>query len=119
MREPARKLWCERDTSGCGSARSHGSWTCRDSSPTPDRLTKGLVSLSGPVWLDDEQRTEGTNVTEQEWIECTDPLRLLLFLRGKASDRKLRLFGCACCRRIWEWLPDQSNRDLVAAVEDR
>jgi hypothetical protein len=78
----------------------------------------GLVSLSGPVWLDDEQWTEGTDVTEQQWMECTDPLRMLLFLRGKASDRKLRLFGCACCRRIWQLLPDQSNRDLVAAVED-
>ena len=60
-------------------------------------------------------------MTEQQWIECADPLRLLLFLhqKRKASDRKLRLFGCACCRRIWHLLPDQANRDLVAAVEDR
>jgi hypothetical protein len=57
-------------------------------------------------------------MTEQQWIECTDPPRMFLFLRGKASDRKLRLFGCACCRRIWELLPDQANRDLVAAVEE-
>jgi hypothetical protein len=57
-------------------------------------------------------------VTEQEWNECTDRLPMLSFLRGKASDRKLRLFACACCRRIGQHLPDQANRDLVAAVED-
>jgi hypothetical protein len=35
------------------------------------------------------------------------------------TDRKLRLFACACCRRLWHLLPDPANRDLVAAVEDR
>jgi hypothetical protein len=62
---------------------------------------------------------EGTDVTEAEWLACTDPRPMLAYLRGKASDRKLRLFGCACCRRIWHLLPDQANRDLVAAVENR
>jgi hypothetical protein len=44
-------------------------------------------------------------VTEREWLGATDPAPMLEFLRGKASDRKLRLFGCACCHRIWH-LPD-------------
>ena len=44
---------------------------------------------------------------------------MLGFLRGAASDRKLRLFASACCRRIWHLLPDECLRNLVVAVEDR
>ena len=40
-------------------------------------------------------------MTEAEWRESTDPTPMLAFLRGKTSDRKLRLFACACCRRAW------------------
>jgi hypothetical protein len=58
-------------------------------------------------------------MTEAEWDACADPTAMLESLRGKASGRKLRLFAVACCRRIWDLLPHQANRDLVAAVEDR
>jgi hypothetical protein len=57
-------------------------------------------------------------MTESEWMGCVDPMPMLKFLRDKASERKFRLFGCACCRLIWELLPHKSNRDLVACVED-
>jgi hypothetical protein len=65
-------------------------------------------------------------VTEQEWLTCTDPTPmltyseptpLLQFLQDKASERKLRLFGCACCRRIWHLLIDERNRKAVEAAE--
>jgi hypothetical protein len=60
-------------------------------------------------------------MTEAEWLACTDPGPMLDFLcaSGRASDRKFRLFGCACCRRIWDAFPDPRNRDLVAVVENR
>jgi hypothetical protein len=45
---------------------------------------------------------------------------MLTFLlgRGKATDRKMRLFGCACCRLLWDLFPDPCNRDMVVAIED-
>jgi hypothetical protein len=60
------------------------------------------------------------DVSEDDWTTCTDPQLMLMLLRSRraATDRKLRLFACACCRRIWDRFPHQLNRDLVAAVED-
>jgi hypothetical protein len=57
-------------------------------------------------------------MTEAEWLNATDPRQMLEYLRGNVSDRKLRLFGAACCRLVWDALPDAANRDLIVAVED-
>ena len=56
-------------------------------------------------------------MTESEWLACTDPTILLNFLRDQASDRKLRLFACACCRRIWNWVTDKQCRRVVELTE--
>jgi hypothetical protein len=38
-------------------------------------------------------------MTEDEWFTCTDPEKMLGFLGGRPSERRLRLFACACGRR--------------------
>jgi hypothetical protein len=54
---------------------------------------------------------------EREWLTCTNPYRMLAYLTGKASDRKLRLFGVACCRKLWHLLEDGRSRLAVEAAE--
>jgi hypothetical protein len=56
-------------------------------------------------------------VTEREWLAATDPTPLLQFLEKKVSDRKFRLFGVACCHRIWHLLTDERSRECVAVAE--
>jgi hypothetical protein len=57
-------------------------------------------------------------MTEQEWFAGTDATPLLVFLKGKTSERKLRLFACACCRRIWSWLKDERSKHGVEVAEE-
>jgi hypothetical protein len=52
-------------------------------------------------------------MTESEWLACTDPDPMLHFLQGKASDRKLRLFACACVRGILPVLDENQERVKV------
>ncbi len=56
-------------------------------------------------------------MTEQEWLECVDPTPMLGYLQGKASDRKLGLFACACCRRIFHLIVHPVSRAAVDVAE--
>src|SRR5262249_53479913 len=57
------------------------------------------------------------SMTEAEWARSENPDEMLAFLRGKVSDRKLRLFHVSCCRRIWHLLTDTRCREAIEAAE--
>src|SRR5260370_30465625 len=69
---------------------------------------------------------------EREWLACNVPTRMLRFLLGTnyprvqavetfpdciGSDRKLRLFACACYSRIRPLLPDVRAQVAVEVAE--
>jgi hypothetical protein len=55
-------------------------------------------------------------MTEAEWLRLADPEPLLVFLKGRHSDRQCRMLAIACCRRIWHIL-DASTQHLVEVAE--
>jgi hypothetical protein len=56
-------------------------------------------------------------MTEPEWLACATVGPMQRFLFGKLSDRKTRLFGCACCRHIWHLVTDPQCRTAVEVAE--
>lgn len=56
---------------------------------------------------------------ETEWNMSTDAVVMLDFVRhlGLLSERKLRLFACACVRRQWHDLSDERCTNAVAVAE--
>src|SRR5262249_789725 len=75
------------------------------------------ASMSGAVgpWTCSWARSDV--MTEAEWLACTDPDKMLKFLYGKASDRKLRLFSVGCIRRGWHLIDDPNLRHGVETIQ--
>jgi hypothetical protein len=57
-------------------------------------------------------------MTEGDWLESSDPQEMVRYLaQGVGSERKLRLFGCACCRQVWDLLKEECFREAVETAE--
>jgi hypothetical protein len=64
---------------------------------------------------------------EGEWLACEYPELMMDFhvrkgmtrklVLTKGTERKLRLFACGCCRRVWDSLLDERSRNAVEAAE--
>lgn len=59
----------------------------------------------------------GSSMIEAEWLECNSVHLMLSWLNGRVSERKLRLFAAACCRRIWDLIPNDPGRKSVEYAE--
>ncbi len=56
-------------------------------------------------------------MNEVEWLSSALPGPMLDHLDGKTTDRKLRLFACACVRRHWSSLRWPVPREAAALAE--
>ena len=56
-------------------------------------------------------------MTEAEWLTADDPHDLLQGVREVTSERKSRLFACACCRRVRHLLTDPRSWQAVEVAE--
>jgi hypothetical protein len=56
-------------------------------------------------------------MTEKDWLESANVWDLLGQPTCKASERKVRLFTLACCRRVWHLLTDDRSKQAVDVLE--
>src|SRR5262245_31904337 len=61
--------------------------------------------------------TRGRAMTESEWLTSDDPQAMLAFVEPAATDRRLRLFVLACCRRLWGGSADAAVRVAMQCAE--
>lgn len=56
-------------------------------------------------------------MTEEAWLQCSDPTAMLEFLNRRVTDRKLRLFAASCLRQNWDALYDPREQQAVEVAE--
>src|SRR4051812_26147547 len=55
-------------------------------------------------------------MNEGMWDACDNPSQMLRYAGKGARERALRLFSCACCRRVWLALSAR-EREAVRVAE--
>ena len=58
-------------------------------------------------------------MTESEWQTSIHPVKMLPFVirLQPRCNRKLRLYGCACCRLLWHLLRDSRSKRAIEVAE--
>jgi hypothetical protein len=56
-------------------------------------------------------------MTETEWNTCRDPHAMWMVFANDPFRSDLSLFGCACCRRVWNLVSDERLRRGVEVRE--
>jgi hypothetical protein len=59
------------------------------------------------------RKRAASDLDETWWLHCADPDAMLVFVRDRASERQLQLFGCTCCWRTWPALALPASRHAV------
>src|SRR5215472_1627652 len=105
----------ERSRRPCGRLPEGGS---RQQEPSAAlRPRRRWTGGPGPFTLHGGDGAEGEAMDEAAWLACSKPAAMLVFFQGRPRDRKLRLFACACLRRLWRLLVDERSRAAVEAAE--
>jgi hypothetical protein len=56
-------------------------------------------------------------LTSAQWLALADPADQIKYLQPPVGERKLRLFGCYCCRRCWGALSPEGREALETAEQ--
>jgi hypothetical protein len=71
-------------------------------------------------WLErryERWHDEGVTFTEEEWLRRDHPVSVVETMPRVPDERRLRLFACACSRRIWSLLVNEELRRVVEFAE--
>src|SRR5262245_16339714 len=78
---------------------------------------RGRTSAVAGPWTFCSARSDDA-MTEAEWTAITDPIEMVAWLQTTISDRKMRLWGIACCRHFyWQLLKDERLRHVIEMRE--